>query len=122
MAKRRHAHTGELLGASPLLAHRLGALWLRLEAARQLVYSAARRSDAQDPDALLSVFACKAAAAEAAVELANEGMTLAGGIAYRDNSKLARLLRDARAAHVMSPTTDLLLTWVGRSLLELPLL
>jgi alkylation response protein AidB-like acyl-CoA dehydrogenase len=32
------------------------------------------------------------------------------------------MLRDARAAHVMSPTTDLLKTWVGRALLGQPLL
>jgi isovaleryl-CoA dehydrogenase len=122
LASRRHAHTGELLGASPLLAHRLGGLWLRLESARQLVYSAARLGDAGEQGALLAVLACKAGAAEAAVDLANEAMTLAGGMAYRENSKLARMLRDARAGHVMSPTTDLLLTWVGRALLKLPLL
>jgi isovaleryl-CoA dehydrogenase len=122
LGSRRHAHTGELLGASPLLAHRLGELWLRLESARQLVYSGARLADSGSEDALISIFAAKAGAAEAAVDLANEAMTLAGGIAYRENSRLARMLRDARAGHVMSPTTDLLHTWVGRALLELPLL
>jgi hypothetical protein len=34
----------------------------------------------------------------------------------------ARLLRDAQAAHVMSPTTHLLRTWLGRSMLGLPML
>ncbi|WP_202800243.1 hypothetical protein [Pontibacter sp. BAB1700] len=52
----------------------------------------------------------------------NEAMTLAGGIAYRDNSRLDVLLRDARAAHVMAPTTDLLYTWLGRALLDQPIL
>jgi alkylation response protein AidB-like acyl-CoA dehydrogenase len=56
------------------------------------------------------------------VQVTNEAMTLAGGIAYRENSRLARLLRDARASHVMSPTTDMLKTWTGRSLLGLPIL
>jgi isovaleryl-CoA dehydrogenase len=119
---RRHSHTGDLLGASPLLAHRLGELWLNLESSRQLVTSAARRADAGDPQALVPVLACKVAAARAAVDIANEAMTLAGGVAYRQNSKLARMLRDARASHVMAPTTDLLLTWVGRALLKMPLL
>jgi isovaleryl-CoA dehydrogenase len=122
LGRRRHAHTGDLLGASPLLAHRLGELWLRMESARQLVLSAARAGDAGDPDALLPVLACKAAASSAAVDLANEAMTLAGGVAYRANSKLARMLRDARASHVMAPTTDILLTWIGRALLKQPLL
>jgi isovaleryl-CoA dehydrogenase len=55
------------------------------------------------------------------VYVTNEAMTIGGGIAYRENSRLARLLRDARAGHVMAPTTDLLKTWLGRALLNLPL-
>jgi alkylation response protein AidB-like acyl-CoA dehydrogenase len=119
---RRQSHSGELLGANPVLAHRLGGLWTELEKTRRLVESAADAADAGDPDALLGVLACKAAAGDAAVELTNEAMTLAGGMGYRENGKLARLLRDARAAHVMSPTTDLLKTWVGRAILGRPLL
>lgn len=119
---RRYAHSGELLGAAPVVSHRLGAMWLRLESTRRLVYSAATKGDTAAPDALVDILAAKAAAGDAAVEIANEAMTLAGGSAYRDNSRLARLLRDARASHVMAPTTDLLKTWVGRALLNLPLL
>jgi alkylation response protein AidB-like acyl-CoA dehydrogenase len=81
-----------------------------------------RHSHSGEPDALLDVLACKAAAADAAVEIANEAMTLTGGSGYRENGKLARMLRDARAGHVMAPTTDMLKTWVGRALLNLPLL
>lgn len=119
---RRYAHTGELLGAAPVVAHRLGELWTELEATRQLIHSAARKGDAADPDALPSVFACKAAAGDTAVRIANEAMTLCGGAGYRDSGRLTRILRDARASHVMAPTTDMLKTWVGRALLGLPLL
>ena len=121
LGSRRHAHSGELLGSAPVLAHRLGELWTELEKTRRLVYYAAESADAGDPGALVAVLACKAAAGDAAVGIANEAMTLAGGIGYRENSKLARMLRDARASHVMSPTTDILKTWVGRALLNLPL-
>ncbi|HYW06387.1 MAG TPA: acyl-CoA dehydrogenase family protein [Longimicrobium sp.] len=119
---RRQGHSGELLGSNPLLAHRLGGLWTELERTGRLIESAAARADAGEADALLGVLACKAAAGDTAVTLANEAMTLCGGMGYRENGKLARLLRDARAAHVMSPTTDLLKTWVGRALLGQPLL
>lgn len=122
VGRRRYAHSGELLGASPVVAHRLGDLFITLEATRQLVYSAAAKGDAAAPDALAAILAAKAAAGDAAVHIANEAMTLCGGAAYRENGRLARILRDARAAHVMAPTTDLLKTWVGRSLLKLPLL
>jgi isovaleryl-CoA dehydrogenase len=122
LGTRRHSHSGELLGSHPVLTHRLGELWSTVEATRQLVYSAARRADAGEPEALTSVLACKAAAGEAAVRVTNEAMTLLGGRGYRENGKLARMLRDARASHVMSPTTDILYTWVGRALLNQPLL
>lgn len=119
---RRYAHSGELLGASPIVSHRLGDLWIALEGARELIYAAADKGDAGAADALPAILASKAAAADAAVMIANEAMTLGGGAAYRDNSRLARILRDARASHVMGPTTDMLKTWIGRALLNLPLL
>ena len=66
--------------------------------------------------------ACKADAADTAVYLTNEAMTLCGGMAYRENSRVAQLLRDARAGHVMAPTTDVLKVWLGRALLGMPIL
>lgn len=122
VSTRRYAHSGELLGAAPVISHRLGELWTELESARRLIYAAAEKGDDGADDALLAILACKAAAGDAAVHLANEAMTLCGGAAYRDNSRLARILRDARASHVMAPTTDLLKTWLGRALLNLPLI
>lgn len=119
---RRYAHSGELLGAAPVVSHRLGELWARLEATRRLILAAAIKGDAGDADALPHILAAKAMAGDTAVLIANEAMTLGGGGAYRDNSRLARFLRDARASHVMAPTTDLLKTWTGRALLNLPLL
>jgi isovaleryl-CoA dehydrogenase len=122
LGTRRHAHSGELLGSNQVLAHRLGELWMDLERTSGLVHSAAAAADGAEVNALPAVFSAKAAAVEAAVRISNEAMTLAGGIGYAANGKLARLLRDARAGHVMSPTTDILKTWVGRALLGLPLL
>jgi isovaleryl-CoA dehydrogenase len=122
LGTRRYDHTGELLGSDPVMAHRLGALWMELERTELLIRSAAQRADAGDLAALTAVFAAKAAAGDTAVTISNEAMTICGGTAYRANSKLARLLRDARAAHVMAPTTDMLKVWVGRSLLNLPLI
>ena len=121
LGTRRLSHSGELLGSEPVLAHRLGELYVEVERTRRMVYSAAERADAGDADALVAVLGCKAAAGDTAVRVANEAMTLCGGIAYRENSRLARILRDARAAHVMAPTTDILKTWAGRALLNLPL-
>lgn len=122
LGSRRHSHTGDLLGANVTLAAQLGGMWIDLEAARQLVFTAVRRADAAAADGLPGVLACKAAATRAAVDLTDRALRLTGGMAYRENSHLTRLLRDARAGHIMAPTTDILEIWLGRALLGMPLL
>jgi alkylation response protein AidB-like acyl-CoA dehydrogenase len=122
LGSRAHAHTGRRLAAEPLLQHRLGELWGQVERTRRLVYWAAEEADSGGQGALLGLTAAKAEVAQCAVEVTNQAMTLVGGIGYRDRSPLERHLRDARAADVMSPTTDLLRLWTGRVALGLPLL
>ena len=119
---RRRAHTGRSLASEPVLQHRLGVLWSQVQATRRLVHWAADEADAGGPDALAALTSAKAEVADCAVNVANEAMTLVGGIGYRDRHPMERHLRDARAAHVMSPTTDILRTWTGRALLDVPLL
>jgi isovaleryl-CoA dehydrogenase len=119
---RRHSHSDELLAdAVPLQTH-FAQMWIAVEKTRGLIHEAAARGDAGDPDALAFILACKADAAETAVRLANDAMTLCGGQAYRENSRVAQMLRDARAGHVMAPTTQMLHAWTGRALLGMPLL
>lgn len=122
MMRRYHAHTGSNLAQTTVLQQRLALLWSMVERTRALVYRAAGQFDAGEPDALVAVMAAKAEVADCAVHLVNESMTLTGGIGYRQGSRLHRLLRDARAAHLMSPTTDVLRVWIGRALLGQPLL
>lgn len=119
---RRHTHSGELLASNPTLAAELGWMWTEREKTRALVREAARAGDRQEDAALPAILASKLSAVEAAVDLCNRAMTLGGGRAYAENSKLARLLRDAHAGHVMAPTTHILRAWVGRALLGQPLL
>jgi isovaleryl-CoA dehydrogenase len=122
LKRRTYDHTGQRVGAYDTVAHRLGELWIVVERARQLLHHAARLGDAASPEARQALFACKAEVAEAAVGVTNEAMTLVGGAGYGRNATLGRALRDARASHVMAPSTDLLKIWLGRSLLDLPLL
>lgn len=122
LARRAHAHTGRRLSSEPVLQHRLGVLWAQVERTRRLVHWAAEEADTGGPAALPGLTSAKAEVAQCAVEVTNEAMTLVGGVGYRDRSPLERHLRDARAADVMSPTTDILRTWTGRAALGLPLL
>jgi isovaleryl-CoA dehydrogenase len=118
---RMHEHSGETLAQIPVIQHRVTELWTAIEKTRLLIYNAARMGDMGDAQALVSILTAKADVADTVVWVVNEAMTLCGGIAYRENDDLARMLRDARASHVMAPTTDMLKTWAGRALLGLPL-
>ena len=122
VARRAYSTTGRSLAANPIMQHRLATLWAMVERTRGFVFAAARAADGGSPDALPGVLSSKAEVADCAVHVTNEAMTMTGGIAYAANGRLARCLRDARAAHVMAPTTDVLRTWAGRALLGQPLL
>lgn len=122
MKRRRHTHSGRHLSTHPVLQHRLGSLWSAVERTRRLLYFAAEEAQSGGPAALLALCSAKAEVAETVDVVTNQAMTLAGGIGYANDDDLHRYLRDGRAAHVMSPTTDILRTWVGRTLLDEPLL
>jgi len=122
LRKRHHTHVGLTLAQVSVLQHRLGQQWGVVERTRRLVYHAAKRFDAGDPDALVALMSAKAEVADSVVSVVNEAMTMVGGIGYRDGSRLHRFMRDARASHLMSPTTDMLRIWIGRALLGQPLL
>ncbi len=122
LKRRRHTHSGRQLSTHPVLQHRLGMLWATVERTRRLLYFAAEEAQAGGPAALLALCSAKSEVAQTVDTVTNEAMTLAGGIGYGNDSDLHRYLRDGRAAHVMSPTTDILRTWVGRALLDEPLL
>ena len=122
VSARSYHHSGERLSESPVLQSTLAELWTSVDRTRAALYRAATLGDSGDPSALAPILSAKIAAAETAVEVTQAAMTIGGGRAYQENSKLARLLRDARASHVMAPTTHLLKQWIGRSLLGLPLL
>jgi alkylation response protein AidB-like acyl-CoA dehydrogenase len=122
MRSRYYSLSGESLASVALLQHRAAQMWAAVEKSRCLIYSAGRLGDRGDPKALVSLLMAKADVSETAVSVVNEAMTICGGQEYRANSHLAQLLRDARASHVMSPTTDLLKLWAGRTILGVPML
>ena len=122
MRSRQYSLSGDSLASVSVLQHRVAEMWTAVEKSRCLVYNAGRLGDLGDPQALTALLMAKADVSETAVSVVNEAMTICGGQAYRENSRLAQLLRDARASHVMSPTTDLLKLWAGRTLLGVPML
>ncbi len=122
LRQHRHEHTSERLAGNAVVGEKIAEMWIQVERTRRLLQHAARAGDEGAPDAAQALFAAKVDVADTAVAVTNTAMTLLGGRGYQENGRLARLMRDAQAAHVMSPTTHLLKGWLGRSVLGLPLL
>jgi alkylation response protein AidB-like acyl-CoA dehydrogenase len=112
----RFAHLGTTLAELPTVRARLAEAELRYLQARAYLYTVAEQIAAGAPEAKVGVLALKAVAAEAAIDVTDAAMRVCGGAAYSRHLPLERLFRDARAATVMAPTTDVLLDLLGKSM------
>jgi alkylation response protein AidB-like acyl-CoA dehydrogenase len=112
----RFEHLGSTLADVPGVRERLARAHVRHAESRAYVHDVARRLADGAPTAQLGVLGVKAAAAEMAVEVTELCMRVGGGAAYAKHGSLERHLRDARAASVMAPTTDVLHDFLGKAL------
>ena len=122
ISNRKFSFNGKTLASSSVIQHQMGTMWAKYARVRALLYCSTQCYDKGLADNQLDLFSAKAEIADTVIEIVNDGMTLCGGSAYREDSNLNRMLRDSRAAHIMSPTTDMLRIWTGRSILDQPLL
>ncbi|WP_321787435.1 acyl-CoA dehydrogenase family protein [Paraburkholderia sp. J94] len=117
----RFAESGEALSDLPTIRAYLARAQLRADQARTLRDDTLAALSAGRADAMLRVLEVKAAAAEAALDVTDTAMRLCGGAAFRKEVGIERLFRDARAASIMGPTSDVLYDFIGRALCGMPL-
>jgi alkylation response protein AidB-like acyl-CoA dehydrogenase len=99
---------------STVRAH-LAAAKIRHLQARAHVLDVAMQVADGDPAAELGVLAVKAGAADMALEVTEAALRVGGGAAYSRRLPIERHFRDARAASVMGPSTDVLHDFVGKA-------
>ena len=117
----RYAHVESTLADFPTIRAYIARMRVRADAARALLLDAIDAVESGREDAMLRVLECKAAAAEAALEVLATAMRVCGGAAYRREVAVERYFRDAQAASVMAPTTDQLYDFIGKAVCGLPL-
>ncbi|MGH9045210.1 MAG: acyl-CoA dehydrogenase family protein, partial [Acidimicrobiales bacterium] len=118
----RLTHLDQTLAEQPLPRVDHARMRITTDQAAALLDDTIEALGAARGDAMLRVLEVKAAAAEAAIKVANLAMKVCGGSAFRKELGIERRLRDALAARVMAPTTDALLDFVGRAINGLPLM
>jgi alkylation response protein AidB-like acyl-CoA dehydrogenase len=94
---------------------------VKADMASALLDDAINAVEASRPDATLRVLESKACAGEMANEVLDLAMRVCGGQAFRREVGVERYFRDARAAGIMAPTTDVLYDFIGKAVCGLPL-
>jgi len=112
----RFTYNDSSLNDVPLERARLAQMRIEIDKARAHLASVVDAVENPGPTTLLMVLESKAAAADTAVKVTELGLLACGGAGFAANVGTERHFRDARAAQVMGPTTDLLHEFIGRAL------
>jgi alkylation response protein AidB-like acyl-CoA dehydrogenase len=116
-----HSDTGSSLAELPTIRNYIARMQIKADMASALLNDAIAAIETARPDASLRVLESKACAGETANEVLDLAMRVCGGAAFRKEVGVERYFRDARAAGVMAPTTDVLYDFIGKAVCGLPL-
>ncbi len=114
-------HLGQALAELPTVRAYVARMRIRTDMACALLGDSLTALETGREDTMLRVLESKAAAGEAALEVTELAMRVCGGAAFRKDFGVERHFRDARAASVMAPTTDVLYDFIGKAATGLPL-
>jgi alkylation response protein AidB-like acyl-CoA dehydrogenase len=114
-------HLKSTLADLPTIRAYVARMQLKTDLARALLLDTLAAVETGRADTMLRVLEVKAGAGEAALEVTELAMRVCGGAAFRKDVGVERHFRDARAASVMAPTTDVLYEFIGKAVCGLPL-
>ncbi len=122
MGARKYEHVGgAALAAIPRVQFLVAEITLAVNSGEAYLRETIRKALAADPAAMLDVLGVKVVAADACLAAVSRAMTLGGGWAFGRRGGLERIFRDAQAAAVMAPSSDVLKDFIGKASLGLPL-
>ncbi|MBL8932279.1 MAG: acyl-CoA dehydrogenase family protein [Kineosporiaceae bacterium] len=96
----------------------LADMAMQLEAARQLVYVAAARSERGDRDVAFFGAAAKCFASDVAMQITTDAVQLLGGAGYTKDFPLERMMRDAKITQIYEGTNQIQRLVMARQLLR----
>jgi alkylation response protein AidB-like acyl-CoA dehydrogenase len=111
----RYQHLGASLSDFPTVRAYIARMKVRADAAGALLEDTLRALEGEREDATLRILEVKAHSGEASTEVLDLAMRVCGGAAFRKDVGVERIFRDARAATVMGPTTDVLYDFIGKA-------
>ena len=96
----------------------LADMAMKLEAARQLTYAAAARSEREDKDLTFFSAAAKCFASDTAMSVTIDAVQLLGGYGYTRDFPAERLMRDAKITQIYEGTNQVQRVVMARELLK----
>lgn len=96
----------------------LADMAMKLEAARQMVYVAAAKSERNDSDLTFFGAAAKCYASDVAMEITTDAVQLLGGYGYTRDFPVERMMRDAKITQIYEGTNQIQRVVMARQLLK----
>ncbi|MGI5212205.1 acyl-CoA dehydrogenase family protein [Plantactinospora sp. CA-290183] len=96
----------------------LAEMGMKLEAARQLTYAAAGKSERDEPDLTYFGATAKCFASDAAMQITTDAVQLLGGYGYTRDYPVERMMRDAKITQIYEGTNQVQRIVMARHLLK----
>jgi alkylation response protein AidB-like acyl-CoA dehydrogenase len=109
---------GKPIGDFQGIQFMLADMAMKIEAARQLVYSAASKAQRGDADLTMVSAAAKCFASDVAMEVTTNGVQILGGYGYSRDYPLERMMRDAKITQIYEGTNQIQRLVIARQLLK----
>jgi butyryl-CoA dehydrogenase len=115
---RKRIQFGKPIVSFQVIQHKLADMATKIEAARALIYSAARYLDSKGdpPDASKIAAMCKIFASDVAVQVALEAVQILGGYGYMRDYPVEKLLRDSKILQIYEGTNEIQRNIIGQEL------
>ncbi|WP_405019891.1 acyl-CoA dehydrogenase family protein [Kitasatospora sp. NBC_00070] len=113
---RERKQFGKPIGDFQGVQFMLADMAMKLEAARQLTYAAAAKSQRVDADLTFFGAAAKCFASDAAMEITIDAVQLLGGYGYTRDYPLERMMRDAKITQIYEGTNQIQRIVMSRNL------
>jgi acyl-CoA dehydrogenase len=114
---RQRESMGVPIAEHQMVQYMLAEMKVRVEAMRLLIYEAARKVDAGDPDYPMWSSMAKLAAAQWGVDVARMAVQVEGGFGYSRESLVERVYRDVKMVEIGDGTNEVQRLVIARSLL-----
>jgi acyl-CoA dehydrogenase len=109
------------IGSNQAIQHPLAEAYARVQAAKEMTYSAAGAVEGEDPKGVgARANMAKFLAADAAFDAADAAVQTHGGFGVAREYDVERFMREARLTRLVPITQELALNYIGENVLDLP--